>query len=69
MPIFFLVLVRFPSLVVLGAAAFNVFTFVVSLQQGRFSVGSVRYLVATLSTLPAAQRGDLIPFLSLHGQL
>lgn len=59
--------VRFPALVVVGSLVFNVFTFFVALQQGRISMGSLRFLLMQAATLPAALKGDLMPWLQIQG--
>ena len=62
-------LMQLPLLVVISSIAFNVMYFWVALQQGRFSYNSVMWIFYQSLTVPAAAKGDLIPWLNVRMML
>ena len=62
-------LMKLPLVVVIASISFNVMYFYMALQQGRFSYNSVMWIFYQSLTIPAAAKGDLIPWLNTRMML
>ena len=60
---------RVPALLPLGMVLLNLTSLMTGiLYEGRVKEGAARFLVLYASTIPAAMRGDLSPFLTVVAQ-
>lgn len=62
-------LVRCPVVIVLACVSYNVAYFFIALQQGKLSVNSVIWGYCQAMTIPAALKGDIIPWLEVQRTL